>query len=107
MRQSNVSPSEIRRRLESWSYVAAAIADGLGGEPFNWTGGELEAYRKKAAEMGCTLVTKSKLERDGYRLKCGAQPVGRGYFYAPISRSANLYVLECQAVKVEGENEEI
>ena len=59
----------------------------------------MESYLPKAAQMGATLVTKTSLERDGYRLKRGAKPVGRGYFFAPISRSAALYVLECQAVK--------
>lgn len=104
MRQSNISPSEIKRKLHSWKYTAQAIIDGLDGHPFSWCGGELEAYRKKAKAMGITLVTKSKLARDGYRLKRGAQPVGNGYFHAPISRSADLYVLECQAVKIKNKS---
>jgi hypothetical protein len=99
MRKSNVAPYEVRRRLDSWQKVASAISRGLAGDPFTWTGGELENYRPKAKAMGATLVTKTKLKRDGYRLKKGAQPVGSGYFFAPISRDAALYVLECQAVR--------
>lgn len=94
------TPSEVRRQLESWQKVANAIGDGLAGRPFTWCAGELYAYREKAAKMGCTLVTKSHLKRMGYRLKRGAKPVGTGYFRSPISRSASLYVLECQAVEV-------
>lgn len=99
MRQTNITPSKIKHKLETWQYVAQAIINGLNGKPFSWTGGEFDAYRIKAQAMGCTLVTKSKIERDGYRLRRGAKPVGNGYFKAPISRSADLYILECQAVK--------
>lgn len=99
MRTSNISPSEIKNKLASWSHVANQIINGLNGKPFSWCGGEFEAYRPKAKMMGITLVTKSQVTRMGYRLKRDAQPVGNGYFRSPISRSADLYVLECQAVK--------
>lgn len=92
----NISPSEIKGRLGSWRYVAQAIIDGLDGKPFAWCGGEFEAYRPKAKEMGVTLVTKTQIKRLGRELKRGVTPVGSGYFRAPISRSADLYILECQ-----------
>lgn len=101
MRTSNVSPSEVKNKLSSWIYVATQIRDGLNGIPFDWTGGEFEAYRVKAEAMGLTLITKTQVTKQGYRLRQGARPVGRGYFRAPISRSADLYILECQAVKEE------
>lgn len=99
MRTSNISPSEIKDKLASWSHVANQIINGLSGKTFSWSGGEFEAYRVKAKAMGITLVTKSQIKKLGYRLKRDAQPIGNGYFRAPISRSADLYVLECQAVK--------
>jgi hypothetical protein len=99
-----VSPSEIQNRLESWRYVAEAIANGLrNNKPFSWTGNQFASYHKKALAMGITLVTKTELERDGYRLKRGVTPVGSGYFCAPTSYQADLYVLECQAAKIEKE----
>lgn len=104
MRTSNISPSEIKDKLASWSHVANQIINGLSGKPFSWCGGEFDAYKPKAQQMGITLVTKTQVEKLGYRLKKNAEPVGTGYFKAPISRSANLYVLECQAVKA-NENE--
>jgi hypothetical protein len=57
MRETSIPPSEIRRRLASWQRVAQYIFDGLSGKPFNWTGGELDAYRPKAKAMGITLIT--------------------------------------------------
>lgn len=96
--KNTTSPSVIKGRLNSWQYIAQAIKDGLEGKTFVWTAGELEAYRPKAKTMGATLVTKSQIARMGYRIKRGAKPVGNGYFRSPISKSANLYVLECQAV---------
>lgn len=98
MRISNVSPSEIKGKLDSWRYVAQAIKDGLEGKPFSWCGGEFDAYKPKAQQMGITLVTKTQIKKMGYRLKKNVKPVGNGYFKSPISRSADLYVLECQAV---------
>jgi hypothetical protein len=97
----STSPSTVVSRLQSWQYVAQVIIDGLNGKRFSWTAGEFEAYRKKAEAMGLTLVTKTTIKRWGYRLKRGAEPIGTGYFRSPISRDAELYVLECQAVKEE------
>jgi hypothetical protein len=89
-------PSEIKNNLTTWQYVANAIIDGLNGEPFSWNGGEFASYRPKAEAMGITLVTKTRIDKMGRRLKRGAKPVGKGYFSAPISRRADLYVMECQ-----------
>lgn len=92
-------PSNTKRSLQTWLHVATAIIDGLNGKPFSWSGGEFSAYRPKAEAMGITLVTKTRIAKMGRRLKRGAAPVGNGYFGAPISRRADLYVLECQTVK--------
>lgn len=101
-RKTLISPSEVKNRLHAWGYVARAIREGLEGKPFNWGGGEFDAYRPKAAAMGCTLVTKTWLEKNGYRLRRGAEPVGTAYFKSPISNYGKLYVLECQTVKEDG-----
>lgn len=59
------------------------------------------AYRPVAAALGCTLVTKSGAEKRGYRIRRGAKPVGSMYFGSPISRFADVYVLECQCARRE------
>lgn len=94
-----LSPSEVQARIVAWVKALNAVRDGLNGHPFSWTAGELEAHRAKMAALGLTFVTTTQAARLGFRLKRGAKPVGNGYFRAPISRSANLYVLECQCVK--------
>ena len=101
MADKSVSPSVIQNRLASYRKIVDAISRGLSGQPFHWTNGEFEAYRPKAYVMGFTLVTKTRIEKTGYRLKRGARPVGTAYFRSPISRDIDLYVLECQAVQVE------
>jgi len=101
MNNKSVSPSVIQARLASYRKIIDAISRGLSGKPFHWTNGEYEAYRAKAYVMGFTLVTRTKLEKTGCRLKRGVRPVGTAYFRSPISRDIDLYVLECQAVKDE------
>ncbi len=93
------SPSEIQRRLETISGVATEIHEGLGGKPFQWNGAEGEWKVLWAEDLGITLLTKTALEKRGYRLKRGAKPIGRRYFGAPIQKYAELYVLECQCVR--------
>ena len=95
------APSEIVRRLDSLRAVAGAIQRGLKGTPFHWNGTEGDYNVMWAADLGLTLITKTQVEKRGYRLKRGARPVGSRYFGSPISKSASLYVLECQAVKKE------
>lgn len=96
----NRSPSEIKRRLDCFRAVAGEIQRGLNGTPFHWNGTEGEYNVMWAEQMGIHLITETQIKKRGYRLKRGAKPVGARYFGAPISRSAALYVLECQATKV-------
>lgn len=96
----NRSPGEIKRRLDCYRDVAGQIQRGLDGVPFYWNGAEGTYNVAWAEQMGIHLVTETQIKKRGYRLKRGAKPVGRRYFGAPISRSALLYVLECQAAKV-------
>ncbi len=93
------APNEIARRLDCFRNVAAQIQAGLQGKPFHWNGTEGDYNVGWAEQMGIHLVTKTWLEKRGYRLKRGAKPVGSRYFSSPISASHALYVLECQAVK--------
>lgn len=87
--------NRIARQVEA----AAEIQAGLQGEPFVWNGVEGDMYTRYAAQLGCTLVTLTQIKKRGYRLKRDAKPVGSRYFGAPIQKQADLYVLECQAVK--------
>lgn len=95
-----VAPSVVERRLATWSYIVQALISGLQGQGFSWSAGEVKAYRPKAKALGFTLVTKTGAKNLGYRIKEGVKPVGNGYFLAPISGFADLYILECQTVKV-------
>lgn len=99
------SPSEIVRRLDCFVSVAIQIQRALKGEKqFVWNGTEGEYNVIWAAQMGLTLTTETQIKKHGYRLKRGAKPVGWRYFSSPISKQRALYVLECQAVKVEGKD---
>lgn len=96
------SPAEIRRRLDCFVSVARQIYHALqDGSQFVWNGTEGEYNVQWAAEMGLTLITETQVKKRGYRLKRGVKPVGWRYFGAPISKQRALYVLECQAVRVE------
>ena len=94
-----VAPSAVLRRIESLRHVAMQIANGLEGQPFQWGAGQREAWTPLAKQLGLTLVTRSHADRLGYAIKRGAKPVGSAYFRAPLKRTAQLYVLECQCVK--------
>ena len=94
-----VAPSAVLRRIESLRHVATQIYDGLSGHPFQWGAGQREAWVPIAQQLGLTLVTRSHADRLGYAIKRGAKPVGSAYFRAPLKRTAQLYVLECQCVK--------
>jgi len=89
----------MNNRLSRLREAAAAVRSGLGGAPFVWNGVEGDMYVPYAAQLGITLVTLTQIKKRGYRLKKNATPVGSRYFGAPIQKYADLYVLECQAVK--------
>jgi hypothetical protein len=69
--------------------------------PVAWNDGQRIANTNRARILGYTIVTKTRAKRMGYRLKRGARPLGYGYFKAPISRDAELYVLEVHCVRDE------
>lgn len=96
----NRNPAEIIRRLDCFRSVAAQIQNGLRGEQFVWDGTEGNYNVLWAEAMGLHLVTETQIKKRGYRLKRGVQPVGWRYFTAPISKRHPVYVLECQATKV-------
>lgn len=97
----NISPSKTKEELKRCEEVAKCIIEGLNGKPFNWGGSEGSANRCTSAKMGARLVTRTMLKKLGYRLKRGAKPVGSCYYGSPINRTADLFVLQCQAVKEE------
>lgn len=94
-----VTPSVVLSRIESLRHVATQIYDGLSGHPFQWGDGQRTAWTPIAQQLGLTLVTRSHADRLGYAIKRNAKPVGSAYFRAPLKRTAQLYVLECQCVK--------
>ncbi len=96
-----LAPAEVVLRLEGYVGAARAVIRGLQGAPFSWRGVDGQHELPRLAAMGVTLVSKSHAERLGYRLKQNAQRVGERYFQAPIGRTADVYVLECQCVPAE------
>ena len=92
------TPSRVIDKLDRYREIAAQVQRGLRGKPFAWGDAERRSYVDNAAAMGITLLSLSALERRGYQLKRGAQPVGSAYYGSPLSRYANLYVLECQCI---------
>lgn len=90
-----MAPSKTDLDLSRSIKVAMQIQNGLRGKLFQWGETERINYTLRAANLGVTLVTATTLKRRGYELKRNAQPVGRAYYGAPLSRYADLYVLEC------------
>lgn len=78
--------------------VLNAVINGLDGQPFRWEScGASESYVRLLRELGITLVTRTWLEKRGYKLNRGAKPVGAIKYCSPINAMADVYVLECQA----------
>lgn len=100
MSERDLSPSEVKQRLDRFKDVAGQIQRGLDGDRFYWNGAEGGYNVMWAEQMGLHLITETQIKKRGYRLKRGAKAVGSRYFGSPISRQALLYVLECQAVRV-------
>lgn len=48
------------------------------------------------AQIGFVLVSKTKLEKGGHRLKRGVKPVGAAYYGSPLRLYADLYLLGVQ-----------
>lgn len=90
------TPSAFIAQLERRINVANEIIAGLRGSPFTWGGGETTAKHHILKELGITLVTKTRAKKLGYELNKQAKPVGACYFSRPISKHADVYVLECQ-----------
>src|SRR5690348_17207685 len=63
---------------------------------FSWGNAERDSKMAYLSRLGFVLVSKSKLERGGHRLKRGVKPVGRGYYGAPLRVWADLYLLGIQ-----------
>lgn len=90
------SKAKVVARAGRYQDVAFQIVRALKeGKMFFWKGSENHLI-DIAADMGLTLITESRAKKAGFVLKKGQQPVGSVYFGAPISREAEVYVLECQ-----------
>lgn len=90
-------PSFVIERLERIIVVARMLIAGLKGTPFAWRGVDVQHYRPLARLFGLTLVSKSRVAALNWKLKKNVQPVGEMYYGAPISRWADVYILEAQA----------
>ena len=88
-----------RLNIQRLHELLGIVLNGLDGQPFSWGDGQRQAWVPILKAAGVTLITKTQIEKHGYRLKRGAKPVGSAYFGAPIKRYADLYVLEVQCVK--------
>lgn len=96
-RKTRPSPSEYKRKAQSFAYVAQAILDGLNGEPISWGVGQWRAYHRMAEQMGLTLVAQTGAERKGYRLKPGTRPIGNAAM-GGVHYTGHVYILECHFI---------
>lgn len=91
---------EMIGQLYRYQFVIEWIREALeSGNPFTWSEGQRRWFTPLAVDMGVTLVTQAQAKEKGYRLKRGAQPVGRAYFRR-VNSHLGLYVLECQCVPI-------
>lgn len=72
---------------------------GIEGNRFSWGQGQRRAWVPILAKIGIILVTKTQINKRGYRLKRNQKPVGTVYFGAPIQCNAEVFILEIQCVK--------
>lgn len=86
-------------RIQRLQELLKSVIQGLDGLPFTWGNGQRMAWVPMLKEAGVTLITKTQIEKCGYRLKRSAKPVGCAYFGAPIKAHIDLYVLEVQCTK--------
>lgn len=92
--------AQMQHYFERYRALLADLEAGLNGQPFSWRLVDRQHNTPLLRALGLTLVTKTKLERDGYRLIRDVQPVGRVYYAAPISGMRDVYLLECQCEQV-------
>lgn len=86
-------------RLNLGIEAVRELLDGLNGKPFRWGDSERRSKEYILVCLGFAVVSKSKLEEGGHRLKRGVKPVGQAYFGAPLRKWADLYVLDVQTVR--------
>lgn len=100
----NLTPSAFKKRLDARRLIIGEMIAGLEGRTFHWGGGEFTSRKHILKELGITLVTKTSIQKRGLELRRGAKPVGSCYFSSPISRAADVYILECQTVPKTGKS---
>jgi hypothetical protein len=89
-----------KKQLISLCRVINTVLDGLEGKPFHWGQGERWALTPMLTKIGITIVTRTQIDKCGYRLKRSQKPVGTTYFGTPINKNADIYVLEIQCIKI-------
>jgi hypothetical protein len=79
------------------------VIRGLGGKPFKWNGSERARRRRLLEAADVRVMTRTGIAKAGHRLKRGAKPIGQVYFGAPLSRYAEVFLLDVQTTpKPEG-----
>ncbi len=61
-----------------------------------WGDGNRRTWTPVLRGLGVALVSKTKAEQLGHRIRRGAVPVVNAYFGAPLQRHADLYLLGAQ-----------
>lgn len=88
---------KILQRIATCQQTLREFFDGAtGAKPFVWGEYERESKMHLLSQIGFVLVSKTKLEKGGHRLKKGAKPIGTGYYGSPLRLYANLYLLGVQ-----------
>lgn len=87
---------QARKKVAREQHTLEQIIAGLQGQPFRWAEWEYRLYGDTAKDLGLTLISATRIKKDGYMLKQGQAAVGSAYFGAPIQKHINLYILEVQ-----------
>ena len=80
-----------REEIARW-----CAAQGYPAPTLQWSAGEFDRRAHEVNLLGVRLKTKTQIELNGHVLKRGAQPVGKTYYEAPISKWCDLYVFGVQ-----------
>ena len=86
--------TDVKRRAASTTRWLNVLCCGLNGNPQRLGSGEGDAFEKCMTRVGFQVITRTRAERRGLRLKKRAKPIAKRYYDAPISDYGDLYLIQ-------------
>ncbi len=97
----SLSVTRAQTLLSQRAKLLTDMSDALNGGPrVQWSAGERSAYTAQLRALGFELVTKGQDRARGVDIAPGTEPVGRGEFGPPLSKSLDLYILEIHGTEL-------